>query len=118
MLVVHVGRVGMIVRHRFVSVRMAVLAFERRIVRVGVMAVVVPVQMLVLDRLVGVGVPVRFSRVQVDGEAEEKGRHEQKGATRLLADRNREGRAGERRDREDRRRSSRADRALCADVEP
>ena len=50
MSVVCVHAVGVVVLHGFMRVRVTVLSGGRRLMSVGVMAVVVPVGMLVLER--------------------------------------------------------------------
>ena len=57
-----------------VLVRVRVLAGERRIVRVIVVAVVVPVHVIVLERLVDVRVVVALGEVQVDTGHEQRRR--------------------------------------------
>jgi hypothetical protein len=115
-LVVQVGSVRMVVRLGFVPVRMAVLAGEWRIVRVMMMTVVVAMNVLVLDWLVRVLVPVLFGQVQVNGEREQEGRRGQWKSPYVLAHRGRQGRPDEGRDGEDRCRSARADFSLRSQV--
>ena len=58
-----VGAVWVVVREAVVTVRVAVRAVRRRIVHVIVMSVVVPVRVLVLDRVVHVKVTMVFGHV-------------------------------------------------------
>ena len=70
--VVQVGRVVVGVARAVVAVRVRVLADERRIVACGVVAVVVAVHVVVLDRLVDVRVAVALGDVQVHAEREQR----------------------------------------------
>ena len=68
--VVRVAAVLVVVLERLVAVRMCVLADERRIVRVRVVLVVVPMHVVVIDRLVHVAVTMTLGEVQVDADGE------------------------------------------------
>ena len=68
-----VGRVIVLVLDAIVAMRVCVLADDRRIVRVGVVIVIVAMNVVVLDRLVDVPVPMPFAEVQVHAEAEQRG---------------------------------------------
>jgi hypothetical protein len=70
MLVMRVRSVGMGVRSLLVTVWMAVLTVERRIVDMVVMPVVVAVRVLVLRRVVRVQVAMLLRQMQVDSDPE------------------------------------------------
>jgi len=78
-LVIHIGGVLVVVLDPIVMVRVCVLACDRRVVDVVVVAVIVAVRVLVVDRCVHVAVCMSFGRVQVDahaeGESTESGAH-------------------------------------------
>lgn len=117
-IVVEVGRVVVVVLDRVVVMRMRVLAGERRVVAVRVMAVVMAMHVVVLDGGVEVAMVVALGQVEVDAE-----REQQRGAcgprTRpAIAERHRERGADERRQREHAAGAAGADPALREQVEP
>jgi hypothetical protein len=70
MAVVQVGSVGVFVYVAFVTMEMTVLSCCRGVVKV--MPVVVTMQMLVLDRLVTVAMPVHFGQVEHHAAGEQE----------------------------------------------
>src|SRR5260370_42006924 len=71
MLVVRIRRVGMRVRTLLVTVRVAVLAVERRIVDMVVMPVVVAGRVLVLQRMGRGQMAGLFRQVEVESDPQE-----------------------------------------------
>lgn len=61
---VRIRHMRMRMAHRFVHVSMAVRARRHHLVRVVMVPVVMPVRMLVFQRLVRVRMPMRFRQVQ------------------------------------------------------
>ena len=70
MLMMDVGRVVVLVFDRLVAMRVGVLSCKRRHVLVIVMAVVVAVRMVVLDRFVKMPVRVTFGQVKPNANPE------------------------------------------------
>ena len=77
MRMVRIGHVRVRMALRLVSMGVAVFGRRHRIVKMVVVAVVVPVRMLMLRRLVRVFVPMRFRQVQHDTGQHQRapGRH-------------------------------------------
>src|SRR5258708_6720044 len=100
MLVVRIRGVGMRVRTLLVTVRVAVLAVERRIVEMVVMPVVVAVRVLVLQRMVRVQMAVLLRQVEVDSDPKESRCSERRQHGRSIAHGPRRGGSRERRQSE------------------
>src|SRR5262245_6120957 len=92
-------------------------AGERRIVCVKVMAIVVAMQMIVLDRFVRVTMPVSLAGVEVDPEPEQRSCRDRKRTGVPVAKCPRESGPDERCERKDRARATRSDAALREQVE-
>lgn len=98
----NVGRVLVFVLDVLVAMRMRVLSDERRIVRMGVVPVVMSMRVLVLDRGVDVAMTVPLAHVQVHAEPEQPGGGETERARVAIAERPRDRGSDERREREHR----------------
>ncbi len=72
--VVHVRAVLVVVLDRVVAVQVRVLSHDGPLVQVIVVAIVVAMRMLVLDRLVQVAMSVALGQVQVDADSKESRR--------------------------------------------
>ena len=81
----NVGRVIVLVGDAVVAVAMGVLAGNRRIVHVEMVTVIVPVQVVVVDRRVDVAVRVSFGDMQPDPEPEQSRSHQRPLACRPVA---------------------------------
>lgn len=115
--VVGVGSMRMIVGPGIVAMHVTVRAHHRGLVPMVVMAIVVPVSVLVLDRLVGVTVIVPFGEMKIDAHSEERGRHDGDGSRRPIAHRPSRGGPHEGGKREDRACATGTDPALREKVE-
>ena len=106
------------VRHRLVGVGVRVLAGHRRNVRVGVVAIVVAVRVLVREGLVPVLVAMGLGDVEVDADREARRRAAGPPRRRAIAEGICERGADERREREHRAGARGADATLGEQVEP
>jgi hypothetical protein len=114
----HVGRVVVLMSHRVVPMRVAVLPDEGRIVHVLMVAVVVDVRMLVNERRMPMRVGVSLREVERDARAAQRRASHRRENGRPVAQGDRHERADERRRREDRRGPSGTERALGRQIEP
>ena len=115
--VMGIGSVRMIVGPVIVTMRVTVLTLDRRLMWMVVMAIVVPVSVLVFDRLVGVTVIVTFGEMKINAHSEERGRHERDRPRRSIAHRPSRGGPHEGGEREDRACATGTDPALRKKVE-
>ena len=84
--VVNIGGVLVLVLGGVVSMRVRVHAGNRRIVKVAVVAVVMPMGVLVLDGVVNVAMTVSLGQVQVDSDGEQAGGNGGEGSSRTGAE--------------------------------
>ena len=109
--------VGVGVLERFVPVHVAVLAAHRHVVLVSVVPIIVTMSMIVLEWLVPMSMGVRLGRVEVDGDRKEQRRDDDERDALAIAERERDGRADERREREDGAGARGAERTLRTKIE-
>lgn len=117
MLVVSVRRMRVLVRSGIMTMKVAVLAHDKRHVHVIVMLIVVAMTMLVLERPVSVPVPVRFREVEEDGNCEESACSERPQVAAPIAHDPCRACSDEGSDREDRAGAGRADSTLSQQIE-
>jgi len=99
-----------------VAMRVAMLALHRRLVRMVVVAIIVPVGVLVIDRLVGMQVAVAFGQMKANAHGEERRRDGGREPRRPIAHRPCRRSADEGGKREDRSGTTGADSALSKEV--
>ena len=115
--VMNVGGVLVLVLDALVTMHMRVLSDERRVMDVRVVAVIVAMKVLVLERFVNVPVSVFLADMEIHAQREHPGSCDRERSRVTIAERPCEGGADERSEREHRTGATGADSTLCVQIE-